>query len=197
MLTPEEFLSQQEKFHFDAEGKPISWGIEGEVLRWIGERLPAGSKTLETGAGISTLYFALKGFEHIAITPDGRELENIRRYCEGRGVSLADVQLIQARSELYLPQAKLPDLDLVLVDGRHAFPTPYIDWFYAAISLKVSGLMVIDDTQLLTGRVLEDFLRADPHWEPVEFFPKTAVFKKLNERIHEEEWNQQPYMNPP
>jgi hypothetical protein len=194
MLTPENFLDQQPQFHLDESGQPISWAIGSDVLRFIGGLLKPGARTLETGSGVSTVYLTLLGCEHIAISPDPREFQRICLFCEKHGVSLDSVSLIEGRSELELPQLDLVPLDLVLIDGRHGFPSPFIDWFYSAISLKVSGYMVVDDIQLLTGKMLQEFLAEDSHWRAVKVFPKTAVFQKLDHDVHQDEWNHQPYM---
>ena len=53
---------------------------------------------------------------------------------------------------------------LVLIDGSHSFPSPFIDWYYTAFRLRVGGFLVVDDTQLWTGHVLKRFLEAEPDW---------------------------------
>lgn len=49
-------------------------------------------------------------------------------------------------------------LDMMLIDGGHAFPSPSIDWYYLADTVKEGGYLVVDDTQLITGEILKDFL---------------------------------------
>jgi hypothetical protein len=51
----------------------------------------------------------------------------------------------------------LPPLDIVLIDGAHAFPFPFLDWYFTASALKAGGLLVIDDVQIATGTILADF----------------------------------------
>lgn len=199
-MSPEELLRLHPAFHLDGEGRPISWGIGEELLRFVGERLRDGDRTLETGAGISTVYFTLLGCRHTAITPASRELDLIREFCREHEIPTDRLELVPERSEWALP-VRLPQwtaagesLDLVLVDGRHAFPSPFIDWFYGAAAMRVGGWMVVDDTQLLTGRQLRDFMAADPHWRSVTEIGKSAVFEKLDAAIHEPEWDGQPYL---
>jgi len=193
-MTPDELLALDPPFHVDAHGEPISWGIGADLLRFLGERLRDGGRTLETGAGVSTVYFALLRCRHTAITPLAREVDLIRRFCAEHGIALDRVELIVGRSEYALPRMPGEPLDLVLVDGRHAFPSPFIDWFYGAAALRTGGWMVVDDTHLLTGRTLLEFMTEDPHWGAVSEIGKSAVFEKLDDGVHDAEWDEQPYV---
>ena len=164
------------------------------ALSYIGENVGETSKTLETGAGISTILFALKNTRHICITPDEDEVNHIRELSGQYGISLEKVDFEIERSETALPRLKSGDLDFILIDGRHAFPTPFIDWFYASSRLKTGGLLMIDDTLLYTGRVLKDFLLLEPEWGLEKDFRRTSVFIKLKEYSHKNWWKEQPYI---
>lgn len=193
-MTVKELLDLHPEFHLDERGKSISWAIGRDVLEYLDQVVGPESRTMETGAGLSTLVMALNGCSHLAITPAGGELQRIRDFCRQHQVDLAKVRLLEERSEIALPRVEDRDLDLFLVDGRHAFPSPFIDWFYGAEYLKLGGLMVVDDTQLWTGRVLHDFLEAETHWRTVESLGKTTIFQKLDLEIHTGEWNSQPFI---
>ena len=52
-------LNNPPKLHTDSLGKPISWQLDDEVLSFIHHNIDSKSKTLETGAGISTIIFAI------------------------------------------------------------------------------------------------------------------------------------------
>jgi hypothetical protein len=73
-------------------------------------------------------------------------------------------------------------------------PSPFLDWFYGGRRLKVGGLVLVDDTNLWTGRVLAEFLRREPEWEHVLSLPKAAVFRKLAHAAWIKEWTQQPFL---
>ena len=183
------------EFHQDAQGDPISWGIAWDVLRFLENRLAKGSKTLETGAGVSTVLFAASGCSHISITPVAREIATIREFCERHGIDMSHVQLLEQRSEYALPALYLDDLDVVLIDGRHAFPSPFVDWFYGADALKMGGWMVVDDTHLLTGTILRDFMNEDHNnWRLIADVGNTTFFEKLVATVHLGEWTEQPYI---
>jgi hypothetical protein len=59
---------------------PGDYGLDSVVARFIYESVSEHSKTLETGAGISTLVFALRKSTHIAITPNASEVAAIQAY---------------------------------------------------------------------------------------------------------------------
>jgi hypothetical protein len=166
-----------------------------EVLRYLEPRLAAGTPTLETGAGFSTVLFALKGTRHTCITPDPNEVGRIKEYCAGRGISCDNINFIVSRSDLVLPGLSGGEYDLVLIDGCHGFPTPFLDWYFTCGRLKVGGTLVIDDTHLWTGQVLRDFLRTEPEWKMAELFHnRTAVFIKEKQYLPWKEWEQQPFV---
>jgi hypothetical protein len=83
----------------------------------------------------------------------------------------------------------------LLIDGQHAFPTPFIDWYYTADKLRVGGILIIDDTQLWTGQVLKQFLLEEAEWSLIEeFSARTVIFRKEKDYSHEKWWGQQPYV---
>ncbi|GAG00860.1 unnamed protein product, partial [marine sediment metagenome] len=52
-----------------ALGRSISCRLCEEVLYFIDKNVDETSKTLETGIGVSTILFALKGAHHTCVTP--------------------------------------------------------------------------------------------------------------------------------
>ena len=187
----------------DYGGKLHSWSLPPEVQQYIAEHVHDGSRTLETGAGASTVLFALCGAMHTCITPDREEVERIKEYCHKHGLSLAKVDFQFDRSDNVLMRSALAEsplegLDLTLIDGCHGFPTPFLDWYFLSQRLMVGGTLIIDDTQLWTGRVLRDFLLQEPEWSLHEAcapcIDKTAIFVKRAEYQPWKEWNAQPYV---
>jgi hypothetical protein len=194
-MDPDALLAEPPPLHVDpATNAPVAWFLDPAVLRHLRAELPKNARTAETGAGVSTVFFAACGYTHTAIAPDPELFERITAYCDTRGIELADVALVAQRSEFWLPRGDLQDLDLFLVDGRHGFPAPFVDWFYGAEVLKVGGLMAVDDTQILTGRILADFLRLDRHWDDGVRVGRTEIFRKLDEGVHHDEWQAQEYV---
>jgi Methyltransferase domain len=193
-MNLKELLNDPPVLHESYDGKPITYQLSDEVLSFISEHTKPGYKTLETGAGFSTVVFAMNGAHHTCIVPDAVEVERIKEFCSRNQVSTENINFIIDRSENVLPQLKLTGLDLVLIDGCHGFPAPFIDWYYAGSGLKVNGILIIDDTQLWTGDVLRQFLLAESEWKhECDILSRTAVFKRIKEAELLKEWPLQPY----
>lgn len=183
------------QLHRDGEGGLTSWSLPHDVLRYIHSNLKPGIHTLETGIGVSTVVFALSRTHHTAIAHHPDEVQNVARYCREQDISTDDLTLINDRSENALPRIKEDGpLDLVLIDGRHAFPTPIVDWYYTVIRLRVGGLMIVDDLALKTGRILAEFMDVDHRFERCASFDNTAAFIKLEDEIEIGEFQFQPWM---
>lgn len=174
--------------------QPVCYGIGQDVLEFIAAAVQAGEKTLETGAGCSTLVFALRGARHIAVTPSGSEIKRISEYAVQEGVPLDQVQFAQESSHEFLPRCQVEGLDLVLLDGKHAFPWPMVDWFFTADRLRKGGLMIIDDAGMRSVAILAEFMRGDPGWDLVrDFGGKTLVFRKTRDSALDVAWHMQPF----
>jgi hypothetical protein len=165
------------------------------VLAYITATVRPTDRTIETGAGHSTIAFARAGAEHTCIVPAATEIEAIRRFCATHGVGLGRVVFHVSRSEDVLPRLDLGPLDFALIDGSHSFPQVFIDWFYLARPLRVGGTLIVDDTQLWTGRVLREFLSAEPGWRlRATFAGRTAIFSKTADADPGRNWTEQPYV---
>jgi hypothetical protein len=98
-------------------------------------------------------------------------------------------------SERVLPALDPAPLDLVLIDGSHSFPQVFIDWFFTQRALKVGGTLLVDDVHIWTGRVLRDFLRAEPEWKLVERWAgRTVAFRKVAHYDDGKDWADQAYV---
>jgi predicted O-methyltransferase YrrM len=182
--------------HEDKSGKLISWQISDAVLDFLDKHITSNSKSLETGAGLSTVLFADKGASHTCVVPDLNLINRIRQYCHSHQISCEKIDFKSDISERILPCLKLDNLDIVLIDGRHAFPSPFIDWYYTCEKLKIGGMMIVDDTQIWTGAVLKQFLLLEPEWKlQADLSSKTAVFVKIKEYTHSKTWSDQLYIS--
>jgi predicted O-methyltransferase YrrM len=166
------------RFHEDEQGRSVTWGISQDALRFIQSHAETGTATLETGAGLSTLVFALKGCRHSTIVPDAKQVEKIKAFAEINGIDLSNVTFYVDFSQNVLPAIEAEDLAFVLIDGDHAFPAPFIDWYYSAAKMRIGGYVMVDDTHLWTGKVLKQFMKEDTAWEQVARLRWTSVFRK-------------------
>jgi predicted O-methyltransferase YrrM len=173
----------------------MTHGLLPEALEFIEDTVRPGQRTLETGSGLSTITFALAGAEHTCVVPDEGEAQRIRGYCEQRGIDLSGLTFRIGFSERVLPELELEPLDLLLIDGSHSFPQVFVDWFYAQGALKVGGTLILDDVHIWTGRVLRDFLRAEPAWELTERWAgRTVALRKVADFDAGRDWSDQPYV---
>ena len=194
-MTLEELLADSPKLHRVGSIVPISYELSDRALYFINDHVNEHSFTLETGAGISTIVFAIRQTNHTCIVPEADLAARIKEYCAQCNLSLERISFLIGKSEDILPSLTKSDLDLVLIDGQHAFPTPFLDWYYTAAKLKIGGTLLIDDVQLWTGHILKQFLREEPEWSlATELSGRTAVFTKTKECSQEKWWADQPYV---
>jgi Methyltransferase domain len=190
----EELLLHPPLLHADRNGSLISWGAGDRLLRYLDLKLHEGDVTLETGAGLSTLVFAMKRCSHTAVVPDQGQVDRILAWCEANDVKTDTLEFKVDSSEKVLPALEPTPLDLVLIDGGHGFPVPMLDWFYAGRRLRQGGTLIVDDMQIWTGRVLYDVLAKEPQWciehkSALEFFAATRTSAGPPG-----EWTDQPYV---
>ncbi len=172
----------------------VTYGLEKDTLRFLDQHVADGSRTLETGSGLSTLLFAYKSALHTCVTPWKLESLRIRQHCSERGIPTERLMFAIGSSDEMLPKLLgSGPLDLVLIDGGHGFPMPFVDWLYCAPRLTIGGILVIDDTHLWTGAILRDFLLLESEWKLEASFARGAAFRKIGE-FRNKEWNEQRYV---
>jgi predicted O-methyltransferase YrrM len=186
-------LNERPKFHGSPE-RPQQWGIGRELAEFIFRNVGQGQASLETGCGISTLIFAIKKSVHTTVTPCKSEIEAISSYAKNHSISLDTIRFANEESEKFLPKAiDAGPLDLVLIDGRHAFPWPAIDYFYTASRVKRGGIIVVDDIMIPSVRILADFMSRDDNWRMTKEVPRRALaFVKIGNEL-DVEWVFQAY----
>jgi predicted O-methyltransferase YrrM len=194
-MTPDKLYAAPPQVHDDGTGRVHGdWALSRESLGFIERVTRPGDRTLETGTGLSTALFALLGAEHTAITPDEAEVRRLVAYCARYSIPTNAVRFEIGCSQDVLPALAPRELDLVLIDGSHAFPVPFIDWYYCSGHLREGGLMLIDDVQLWTGQVLKDYLATDLGWRHECSPDRAAVFRKVRPFDRDVSWVHQPFM---
>ena len=176
-----------------------AWSTEESCYRFMADQVGSGSRTLETGAGVSTALFAAWGCNHIAVVPFAEEANVLDRYLDEQGIDRTSLTFDLRPSEVALPTLTgAGPLDLVFVDGCHGFPSPIIDWFYGAGLLRKGGVVVFDDIQLpQVESLLSTFIELDERWEMVAGTSKWKAFRRLSEGPLGEDWYAQPFFTKP
>ena len=171
------------------------WSTEPDCYRFMAEHCPPGSRTLETGSGLSTVLFAALGAEHVCCTAGQEEADRVLAHCASRGIPTDHLRFEVGASHDALPalQRAGDERDLVLIDGGHGFPMPIIDWFYGAGTLRAGGVLVVDDVNLPAVRVLRGFLDQDPRWVPLAGTEKWRAWRRTTAGTLSEDWTAQPF----
>ena len=193
-MNLEHLLSKPPKLHGRDGATTDGWRLDDAALLFLDSRVKQGMRTIETGAGVSTIAFALKRARHTCIVPDRRVVRRIRRYCASVGLSLSTVRFVVGRSEYALPSLNRFGYDFALIDGRHGFPAPFMDWFYIADRMRRGGVVLVDDTWIWTCDVLVRFLDTNPGWRRCAALPTSAAFRKERNDAQHAEWVDQPFV---
>jgi hypothetical protein len=194
-MTINSLLSSPPKVHNWRDGVLTSTGLPTSVFEFMNKILTSESITLETGIGISTAIFALGGGKHTCVGPDQNEINRFKDYALKNALSVENITFCCKRSCDVWNDFKDNHWDLILIDGCHGFPTPFLDWYFFTQGLKVNGYVVIDDTHISTGKMLMDFLLKEDSWQIVDpFTDKTAIFKKLKQFDYNKEFIDQPFI---
>ena len=191
----ERLLADRPVVHRKVSGEPVCWGLDARVLRWLHETVRPGWRTLETGCGMSTLVLAIGGAVHTCVVPFQGEVDRVLERAREEGIDTGRLTFWVGYSERVLPSRELGDLDLVVIDGTHAFPGAFIDWFYTATALKTGGLLVVDDVHLWTCDVLRQFLDTEPEWErAAEWGWRTVAYRKVADVDPTKDWDAQRFV---
>ena len=171
------------------------WRTGDDCYRLLAAHVGAGTRTLETGCGLSTVLFAALGADHVCCTPGSEERARLLDHCREHGIDTAHLEFRLGSSHETLPvlAGEGRVFDVFLVDGGHGFPLPVVDWFHGAALLRRGGLLVVDDVDLPAVRVLVQFLDRDPRWVPVQRTAKWVAYRRDCEGALAEDWTAQPF----
>lgn len=193
-MNVQELLANPPKLHGPEHARFDSYRLEDELFVFLDQQIRPGMKTLEIGAGSSTIIFALKGARHTCIVPDAVQVERIRDFCASHQVSLDTVQFVVQPSQQALPAIEERGFDCILIDGNHGFPSVFVDWYYSARLLRLGGIIIVDDLHIWTCSTLVDLLRDEPEWRLVKETSRAAIFAKLADGSEDKEWTTQAYV---
>ena len=164
---------------------PYDWHgagtVTNRVLRAIAAHHPRPLlRTAETGTGRTTLLLSHASREHVVFAADdagnGDSLERVRTSTLLAGETTC---FVVGPTQLTLPRYEFTDeLDLVLIDGPHAFPFPCLEYYYFAPHVRSGGLLIVDDINIPSIRFMYEFLRKDAMWRRNAVVDTTAFFTR-------------------
>ena len=147
-------------------------------LAAIRERGPFTS-TAETGCGASTIVFSHCSRHHTAFAFEGenRTITSLRQRTD---LGAGTLVFVEGLSKDTLPGfAFAAELDLVLLDGPHAYPQPQVEFTYLFPHVRLQGWLVLDDIQIPSVHELFRFLRRAPSVALEETVGRTAFFRRI------------------
>jgi SAM-dependent methyltransferase len=192
----DELLSAPPKLHLNNEGQLISdWRVDDQTVKELDRRLSAGMRTVETGAGVSTIVFAAKGCRHTCIVPDHPLVDRILTYCQSRAMDHTRIDFIIAKSRDVVHQLTPGAYDFALIDGAHGFPTAYVDFCYLTVALRKHGILLVDDMHIHTCRSIAEFMESDASWRVEMLTSRFALGVKMDDTGGiDGEWVYQPFV---
>lgn len=187
-------LSDPPRLHDDAHGGfTAEWRIDDTTAFELNKRLRPGLKTLETGAGLSTIIFGANGCDHTSIVVEPTQVERIRDYCRSKGIDTSRINFIVSPSPEAIHRLPRSEYDLILIDGCHGFPSMFVDFYYATRALMPGGTLMVDDLHIYTCLITAQFLQEDPGWNVELLTRRIAVATKISDTL-DAEWCFQPFV---
>ena len=149
------------------------------ALAGIARRGPFRS-TLETGCGGSTIVFSHVSTSHTALAIEGadRTITGLRQCTD---LNNKAVTFIEGETKDTLPARVSPaDVDLILLDGPHAYPMPQLEFTFLFPFLRRGGWLVLDDIQIPSVHELFRFLKSNSQVVLEEVSLRTAFFRRVS-----------------
>lgn len=153
------------------------------ALSGILQRGPFRS-TAETGCGGSTIVLSHASDHHVAFAIEGAErtITGLRNQSDLRAEA---VTFVEGETKDTLPAYRFEGgLDLVLLDGPHAYPLPQLEFAYLFPCIRVGGWLVLDDIQIPSVYQLFSFLEKEPSVVLEEVAVRTAFFRRTGAAPH-------------
>jgi len=161
-------------------------------------KLADGSRSIETGAGNSTLLFMMLGCSKVtAIAPDPKLGPRIRSEAAERQLDDGVFRYIEDRSEVALPRLALDEeasCEIAFIDGNHGWPSVFVDFCYLNMMMKQDAVLFVDDVQLYSCAQLALLLKEQPEFELVSVVGKMATFRKRTRVRFLPDWGREPFL---
>ncbi len=150
--------------------------------------------SLETGTGRSTLLLSNLSPQHTVFTvPD----DSLTATLASPLLRRESVTVVEGPTQLTLPRHRFEhQIDLVLLDGPHAYPFRDLEYYYVYPHLSTGALLVLDDIHIPTVNNLFRFVSEDRMFERVEVVGTTAFLRRTSAPAFptdEDSWETQRY----
>jgi predicted O-methyltransferase YrrM len=143
-----------------------SAALPADSLAALEQLLGPDQSTIEIGGGQSTVVFAGAVARHVCVNPDRTANELVREFLEQHGLWRDNVEFLGEPSDIALPSLDVPDgFDVALMDGNHSFPFPMLDWHYIDRHLGRGSVLVVDNVEINTVRMLTAYLDGEPAYQ--------------------------------
>lgn len=153
-------------------------------------------RSAETGCGATTLLLSHLSENHTVFALDAGtgSVVNVQ---QSPLLRREVVTFVEGPSQLTVPRHQFADsLQLVLLDGPHAYPFPDLEYYFLYPHLEPGALLVLDDIQIRSINGLFQFLRRDSMFELDEVVRTTAFFTRTQAPTFDplgDGWWQQAY----
>jgi predicted O-methyltransferase YrrM len=164
---------------------PYDWHGAGTVTNRVLRTIAAHSPqpllhTAETGTGRTTLLLSNTSRDHVVFAVnDAGSGDSLARVRTSALLSGETTRFVVGPTQLTLPRHEFADrLDLVLIDGPHAFPFPCLEYYYFAPHVRPGGLLIVDDINIPSIKFMFEFLRKDAMWRANAVVDHTAFLTR-------------------
>ena len=152
-------------------------------------------RSVETGAGKSTLFFSQVSRRHTVFAIDiGKSLTRVK---ESDILSPDVVEFVEGPTQLTVPVYKFDEqVDLALIDGPHGYPFPDLEYYYFYPRIKKGGILIIDDINIPTIRKMVDIIQCDDMFDTIDVIGKTMFFRRTEAPLFDplaDGWWEQAY----
>jgi len=153
------------------------------ALSGILQRGPFRS-SVETGCGGSTIVLSHASDHHTVFAIEGEDW-TITELCKQSDLRTEHVIFVEGETKDTLPGYQFDDaVDLVLLDGPHAYPLPQIEFAYLFPRIRLGGWLVVDDIQIPSVYELIHFLETESSVVLEEVAVRTAFFRRISAIEH-------------
>ena len=136
--------------------------------------------SVETGCGGSTIVLSHASDRHIAFAIEGKDrtITDLRKQSDLRS---EHVIFVEGETKDTLPGYQFEgEVDLVLLDGPHAYPLPQIEFAYLFPRIRLGGWLGLDDIQIPSVYELFRFLEQESPVVLEEVAARTAFFRRVS-----------------